>query len=942
MATITGTSASETLSGTTADDTITGLGGNDTLTGGGGRNTFAYTARQFGQDTITDFTVGLDRIDLTALGIGEFALLQSFLSQSSLDTVLTFSYNGATESITLRNILPAQLSAADFVFNSSTAALAQTGTSSSDVLFGGLGNDTLDGGFGNDQLLGGSGADILIGGASTDQLTGGNGNDTFTYNARNFGADTLLDFTQGQDRIDLAALGIAEFSALQPFITQSGLDTVITLTYNGASESITLRNIQPGQLGAADFVFNTSLTGLTQTGTSSIDVLFGGNGNDNLSGGFSNDTLNGGQGNDLINGGANNDQLTGGGGNDLFVYNDRAFGVDTVADFTLGQDRVDFSVLGIGDFATLLPYISQVGANTVISFTYNGAAERITLQNVQANQLTAANFLLNGSVNALMVSGTSSADVLFGGLGNDTLIGGFGDDTLTAGQGNDNLIGEENDDQLLGAGGNDLFTYDARQFGNDTILDFTLGQDRLNFSTIGIGSLDVLQPFIAQAGADTVITMGYGGGTESITLRGITPGQLTAANFLFATVTSPVTITGTGFGDTLFGGSAADTLNGSFGDDKLSGGQGNDTLTGGSGDDQLFGGAGNDRMEGGTGQDVYYVDSAGDQVIEAFNEGYDTVVSSINHYLVANTEGLRLAAGSGNLYGVGNELANSLMGNEADNLLLGGGGNDSLNGYAGNDQMFGEAGADSMIGDAGIDYMAGGADNDVLDGGYQADALYGEDGNDNLIGGGDFATDILVGGAGDDVLDALSGLGDYDILNGGSGNDTYYVDTPDDIIYEAVGEGTDTVIASISGAGYYLWANVENAVLWLNTPFAAGNALDNVLTGSAAANWLLGNDGNDTLNGKAGNDVLFGDRPGGTVGHDTFVFEAGAGADVIGDFHHGEDTIRLLGIYSSFAQAQTHFIQNGADGAIDLGGGNMVVLQGVTMSTLTAGDFLFA
>lgn len=153
--------------------------------------------------------------------------------------------------------------------------------------------------------------------------------------------------------------------------------------------------------------------------------------------------------------------------------------------------------------------------------------------------------------------------------------------------------------------------------------------------------------------------------------------------------------------------------------------------------------------------------------------------------------------------------------------------------------------------------------------------------------------------------------------------------------------GTDTVIAGINGAGYYLWANVENITLVGSTPFAAGNELDNVLIGSDSANWLLGNDGNDTLNGKGGNDVLFGDRPGGTAGHDTFVFDGAVGQDVIGDFHHGEDTIRLIGSYASFAEVQAHFVQNGGDGAIDLGGGNLIVLQGVTISTLTASDFQF-
>ena len=191
------------------------------------------------------------------------------------------------------------------------------------------------------------------------------------------------------------------------------------------------------------------------------------------------------------------------------------------------------------------------------------------------------------------------------------------------------------------------------------------------------------------------------------------------------------------------------------------------------------------------------------------------------------------------------------------------------------------------------------------------------------------------------VNDVLTGDDRNNYLNGGGGDDVYYVDTPDDIIYEALNDGTDTVFAGITGAGYYLWANVENATLTGDTPFAAGNELDNVLTGSDSANWLLGNGGNDTLNGKGGNDVLFGDLLGGPFGNDTFVFDGVVGKDVIGDFHHGEDQIRLIGSYTSFTQVQAAFSQSGSDGAIDLGGGNLIVLQGVTMSTLTASDFIF-
>src|ERR1043165_3286932 len=74
--------------------------------------------------------------------------------------------------------------------------------------------------------------------------------------------------------------------------------------------------------------------------------------------------------------------------------------------------------------------------------------------------------------------------------------------------------------------------------------------------------------------------------------------------------------------------------------------------------------------------------------------------------------------------------------------------------------------------------------------------VYGGDGNDTLVGND--ADNQFHGGRG-------AGL-----MAGGRGNDTYFVDTPDDTVVEAAGEGVDTVVASIS---YMLGANVENLVL---------------------------------------------------------------------------------------------------------------------------------
>jgi len=367
------------------------------------------------------------------------------------------------------------------------------------------------------------------------------------------------------------------------------------------------------------------------------------------------------------------------------------------------------------------------------------------------------------------------------------------------------------------------------------------------------------------------------------------------------------------------------------------GGSGNDFMIGNAADNVINGGAGADGLHGDRGNDTYYVDRQDDIVFEFAGEGTDTVISTSNYYLWQHVENLTLAEGAGNIFGVGNELANTLQGNSGGNLLIAGVGDDVVRGGGGADSLFGESGADQLFGDAGVDYLVGGIGNDSLDGGAEADALYGEDGDDTLIGGAGFHTDILVGGAGNDILRGDSGLGDYDRMDGGAGDDSYYVDTPDDLTVEAVGGGTDTVYATINGAGYTLNANVENLVLGGNTPFGVGNALDNRITGSASANWLLGGAGNDTLNGGAGNDVLFGE-----AGADTFVFTRGTGGDVIADFVVGTDRIDISAYGLTWQTVINSMHENGGTTAIDLGNGDFIVINGVARASLSQSDFILS
>ncbi len=88
---IEGTSARNTLVGTAAKDRITGLGGIDNLTGGANADEFVYVTTADGIDTITDFTVGTDKIVLAAL-------LQSLGYQGAnplVDGIVKFAASGA-------------------------------------------------------------------------------------------------------------------------------------------------------------------------------------------------------------------------------------------------------------------------------------------------------------------------------------------------------------------------------------------------------------------------------------------------------------------------------------------------------------------------------------------------------------------------------------------------------------------------------------------------------------------------------------------------------------------------------------------------------------------------------------------------------------------------------------------------------------------------------
>jgi Ca2+-binding RTX toxin-like protein len=424
-----------------------------------------------------------------------------------------------------------------------------------------------------------------------------------------------------------------------------------------------------------------------------------------------------------------------------------------------------------------------------------------------------------GGIEMVVAIGQPGRDTLRGGTGNDVLVGLGGDDFLFGQGGQDTLMGNQNTDVVLGEAGNDILSGGE---GND-ILAGNEDDDALNG---GVGN-DNMQGgpgndrYVVDARED-VVDEGFGANED--------PADLVSS---FINYTLPERIENLTLLGTAREGRGNDNLNrivGNSSDNIFVGRQEIDFSGTHRGD--------RDTLIGQDGNDIYIIDSEGDRVIEAANQGNDFVATDTLFYqLPDNVENLILVGPFVPLQatsGFGNELNNEIHGSQANNLLVGLEGDDTIyGGSGGSDTMNGGEGNDEYvvydpISDIVRESNPDGSDPDSIDEVTSFTAEYTlPDRVENLVltdnvstvvnGFGNSAANVIQGNQLNNLLDGgsnsdtLIGAQGDDILNGGDGDDTYLFHLGDGIDQVNADDGFDTVRFDNSIA--------QNQVAFFTKPF---------------------------------------------------------------------------------------------------------------------------
>lgn len=475
--------------------------------------------------------------------------------------------------------------------------------------FGGAGDDLLVAGSGDrDRLFGGAGDDTLVASDGATDLTGGSGADLFVLSPAQ---DVLRihDFETGSDRLDLSGFPmLRDPNQVRVSSTGDGArltygDTTLRL-FSATGGTITRSDLWPdGRFHGADhFPVARQAPPFDPDAIPQEGRVTGGKGADTITGTYA------------------DEMLTGGGGADTFLVRP-GMGVDTVADFVRGEDRLDFSALDAAQLTAMA--VIQQGGDRVISVSSHSA---LIVKDVGPNSSPGGSVTVDGWLGVgqrlQAQSGVRDAD----GLGRFDYQWYRDAVAITGATGASYTLRAAD----LGA----TLSVEIRyRDGLGTLETVTSASTATIVAPVTVPDMQSL--FIGTAGRDLILS-GPGGST----------------------------VRGDAGDDTLLGGSAADDLAGGLHRDAIVGGFGDDSLWGGLGNDSLWGEEGHDRIDGGDGDDVL--------------SGYTG-----NDFMTGGAGLDRLVGGGGADTLDGGDDGDMLFAGSGADLIMGKTGSDSLRGGAG-------------------------------------------------------------------------------------------------------------------------------------------------------------------------------------------------------------------------------------------------------------------
>ncbi len=348
------------------------------------------------------------------------------------------------------------------------------------------------------------------------------------------------------------------------------------------------------------------------------------------------------------------------------------------------------------------------------------------------------------------------------------------------------------------------------------------------------------------------------------------------------------------------------------------------SVTGGAENDTFVLSDASDTAAGQEGNDLYFINNRYATVIEAVDEGIDTVFTSVSYAMSDNIENLHVKEYvSGAITVWGNTLDNFITLDGYDQVAYGGAGNDDIYSTCLRSEIYGEDGDDSIHGGYNDDILSGGSGQDIIYSGGGDDQLFGEAGDDFLKGSS--GDSVLSGGAGDDII--KGGSGD-EVLVGGSGAD--YMDGGGGVDLAAYWVATSGVTVDLKfpsrnkgDASGDMLVSIENM---------HGSSFDDQLSGNTAGNEIRGGNGHDTIDGRSGADDLSGGK-----GDDTLI--GGLGNDALDGGDGADDLSGNQGSDALFGATGDDILSgdNGRDFLFG-GSGNDILSGGADRDVLYGGD----